>query len=210
MSYIKDDIDQLLIEAETLHQSDILYRQVQIYKRVLELDNTNNYALINLSDCFIKMNLDDEAKKYAYRAYSLHHKTDDMIAANYSCILINQKQYDDAIKILEIERSKNSTNYLVYNNLAYTYFLTDQYFRALDNYSISISLEEENPLAYCNRGILKYFIFNDDEGIDDLEVAHKLGDTEAVMILQNILKSSSFCVDVPERMSQLNVVLIEI
>lgn|GEM_PF-3910921 len=187
----KDKINELLLEAEILFDSDNLYKPIQIYKQVLELDKNNISALINISDCLIKMNLDNEAKAYAHRAYLLHSLNDDMATVNYSCILISCKEYSKAIEILEKEKLNGSENHLVFNNLGYSYFLTEQYANALENYNLSIIIEEINPLAYCNRGNLKYFIFNNEEGINDLEKANLYGDFEAGMILQNIVKDKS-------------------
>ena len=137
------------------------------------------------------MKLDNEAKEYAHRAYLLHSSEDDMATVNYSCILIDSKDYTQAIEILEKEKRNDSVNHLIYNNLGYTYFLTEQYAKALDNYTISIILEEKNPLAYCNRGNLKYSILKDEDGIEDLKKAQLYGDFEASMILQNIVKDKS-------------------
>ena len=89
---------------------------------------------------------------------------------------------------MEEEKYNGSENEIVYNNLGYIYFLTEQFDQALGNYNISIRIEEENPLAYCNRGVLRYFIFNEDEGVKDLEKASLYGDFEARMILQIIVK----------------------
>ena len=187
----QDRINELLLEAEELYDLDNLYKSIQVYKQVLALDKNNIAALISISDCFIKMKLDTEAKEYARRAYSLHGTENDMATVNYSCILINCKDYSKAIEILEKEKSNNSVNHLIFNNLGYCYFLTKQYVNALDNYNISIILEENNPLAYCNRGNLKYSIFKDADGIEDLRKAQAYGDFEAAMILQNIVKEKS-------------------
>jgi len=181
-------INKLLFEAEICSGNDNMQKQVQLYKQVLELDKNNIEALINISDCLLKMKLENEAKTYAYRAYRLQGEDDDMATVNYSCILMEYKDFTKTIEILEKEKLNGSENYLVYNNLGYTYFLTEQYANALENYNISITLEEKNPLAYYNRGNLKYFIFNDEEGIKDLEKAHFYGDFEASLILQNIIK----------------------
>ena len=96
-----DKIGKLLLEAEILSGTDNLYKQIQLYKQVLELDKNNISALINISDRLIKMNLSREAKEYANRAYLLHKAKDDMATVNYSCILIDCKDYAKAIKILE-------------------------------------------------------------------------------------------------------------
>lgn len=82
-------------------------------------------------------------------------------------------------------------NELVFNNLGYAYFLISRYEEALENYNISISPLEENPLAYCNRGILKYFVFNDDQGIEDLKRAYLYGDYEADMILHQVIEDKT-------------------
>ena len=138
------------------------------------------------------MELYKQAEKYAERAYYLYKDIEDTAAVNLSCVLMEQKNYERCIAILEREKKLRSKNDLIYNNLGYTYFLTGKFHLALENYSISIKLLEENPLAYCNRGIVKYFVFNDDTaGINDLITAKKYGDFEAGMILQNIVGDRS-------------------
>ena len=94
------------------------------------------------------MNLDKEAEQYAYRAYLLRkEEDDDMATVNYSSVLICKKEYAKAIEVLEAEKAVDSRNYLVYNNLGYSYFFTERFENALENYNISIFLEEKNPLA---------------------------------------------------------------
>jgi len=186
-------INKLLNEAEELSDNDILYKSFQIYKEVLEIDEENITALICISDCLIQMKMEKEASIYAEKAYILRKGSDDdMATVNYSCILIGTKEYEKAIDILEEEKANNSENYLVFNNLGWTYFLSKQYVKALDNYNISILLEERNGLAYCNRGRLKYFTFNDQDGIDDLNKAYQYGDYEAGIILQSVLQDKRF------------------
>ncbi|MBS1647385.1 MAG: hypothetical protein JST67_08600 [Bacteroidetes bacterium] len=184
----KDEITKLLTEADDISYADNFLKQIEIYKKVLQFDSTNIEALINISDCFLKMKLYDNAKEFAFKAYSLYGEHDDRATVNYSCVLIGSKNYREAIEILERMKANDSVDYLVYNNLGYAYFLSEQYVKALDNYTISIILEENNPLAYCNRGNLKYSIFKDTDGIEDLKKAQSYGDFEAGMILQNIVK----------------------
>lgn len=187
----KDEITKLLIEADNISYVDNFIKQIEIYKKVLQLDNTNIEALINISDCFLKMKLYDDAKEFALKAYSLYGKNYDRATVNYSCILIGSKNYSEAIEILERMKTNDSVDYLVYNNLGYAYFLSEQYANAFENYNISIIFEENNPLAYCNRGNLKYSIFKDADGIEDLKKAQSYGDFEASMIIQNIVKDKS-------------------
>lgn len=186
MNKQEDKINQILSEAADCYEVDDFVQQIHLYKQVLKLDKNNIKALINISDCYLKLNLAKEAKVYAYNAYKLYREVDDMATVNYSCFLIDVKDYTQAIEILEKEKAKGSDNFLVNNNLGYSYFLTEQYAKALDHYNISIALEEVNPLAYCNHGNLKYTILKDEEGIEDLQKAQLYGDFEASMILQHI------------------------
>ena len=177
----------MLDKAEKMYHTEndenVCVKQIEIYKQVLQLDKDNIEALTNISDCYIHLKLNNEAKPYAKRAYEICKCP--ITAVNYSCTL----NTEEAIKILEEQKANDTSEPLVYNNLGYDYFLTEQYAKALDNYNISIILEEKNPLAYSNRGILRYFIFNDTKnGLEDLKKAHKYGDFEASMILQNIEK----------------------
>lgn len=191
MQIDKNKITKLLIEAEKISYADNFLKQIEIYKKVLLLDDTNIVALINISDYFLKIELNNNAKEFALKAYELYGEYEDRAAINYSCILIDSKNYSETIEILERRKLNDSEDYLIYNNLGYAYYLSGQYTNAFENYNISIILEENNPLAYCNRGNLKYSIFKDRDGIEDLKKAHAYGDFEAGMILQNIVKDSS-------------------
>lgn len=184
-----NQINQKLALVEEHLNSDNLLAAIKEYRLILKLDSSNISALVGISDCLLKMKMGGDAEEFARRAYGLYGERDDMTAVNYSCVLSDLGNYSEAIEILEKENLKNSTNYLVYNNLGYYYFLTEKFDKALTNYNISIAMNETNPLAYCNRGNLKYFIFNDEDGIRDLERAHSYGDFEAGMILQNITGS---------------------
>ena len=181
-----ESIDDLILKAEIDYDAGNYRDSVKHYKKVLRIDPTNNSALITLSDIFLKLKLNQEAERYALKAYELFNNEEDMAVVNYSCILIDNKKYDDAIMILENCKNQNSLNLLVYNNLGYSFYLIGQYEKALYNYDISISLYKDNHLAYCNRGVLKYYIFNDNDGIQDLLKAEKLGDMEAKIVLRDI------------------------
>ncbi len=179
-----NQINQLIAHAELMSTKDNYVGQINIYKRVLELDETNVTALINISDCFLKMNQNPSAERYALKAYQLCKEQDDIVTVNLSCIFIDKKDYASAISILEERKKNDCEDSLVYNNLGYAYHLSGQYIQALDNYTISILLEERNPLAYCNRGILKHKILNDNDGIKDLRKAELYGDYEAATYLR--------------------------
>ena len=185
-----ENVSDLIIKAEINYEAGNYNESVKHLQQVLQIDPTNNYALVNISDTFLKLKLNQEAEQYALKAYKLYGNEDDLAVVNYSCILIDNKKYDNAITILENCKNKGSLNYLVYNNLGYSFYLIGQYENALENYNISISLFEANDLAYCNRGILKYYIFNDNDGIQELLKAEKLGDIEAKMVLKDINKTN--------------------
>jgi len=181
------EIELLLEEAERCVDADNYPLAIKNYHNVLNIDPENISALMSISDCLLKINLSAQAEKYAEKAYHLYKDIDDYSAVNFSCVLMDQKKYDLCIAILEREKQLKSTNDLLFNNLGYVYYLTGNFHRAIENYTISILLEEINPLAYCNRGIVKYYKFNElDDGVNDLLKAQKYGDFEAGMILQKI------------------------
>ena len=185
------NISDLLLLAEELIFANKVKEAINTYKLILDEDPENYFALVSISAELQNLYLNYDAEKYVIKAYQLYNTIDDMVAVNYSFNLIDDENYTKTIEILEKEKQNNSTNFLVYNNLGFTYFLIKEYENAYLNYNISIQLEEENPLAYCNRGYLRYFVLNDKEGIDDLVKAHNLGDIEAGLYLlktsQNII-----------------------
>lgn len=188
-------IQRLLERADQHINRGYLTEAIYILNEVLTIDPENITALIDIADCLIKCNLHSNARKYAEKAYKLYRDEDDMAAVNLSCVLTRPAESEHIIEILEREKRLGSKNELIYNNLGYFYYLDGKYVEALENYNISIKLFEDNPLAYCNRGVLKYFIFNEDaEGTDDLIKADKYGDIEARNILRNIIGDKS-CVN---------------
>ena len=179
-------IKHLLKKANEFYDQDRIQEAILVYEQILELDPDEIESLINISDCLIKILMDQKALKYAKKAFDLYRFVDDMAVVNYSSVLIRLKKLDESIQILEDCKKSESTNYLIYNNLGYAFQLKKEFKNALINYTISISLEKVNPLAYCNRGNLKYFYLNDASGISDLELAEKYGDFEASMFLQKV------------------------
>ena len=109
---------------------------------------------------------------------------DEYILCNYSSVLIEQQDYVLARQHLETAVNNNSNFAMVYNNLGYLSFLESRYEDALLNYNHSIHLDSENPLAYYNRGVLLYEIFNQQQtGLQDLQISQSFGDLDAVLYL---------------------------
>jgi tetratricopeptide (TPR) repeat protein len=61
-----------------------------------------------------------------------------------------------------------------------------EYVKSLSYYNRSLELNKNNASTYCNRGILRYFILNDNDGINDIIHAIDLGDDEAEDIIKVI------------------------
>ena len=160
-------------------------RFIYQYNRILDKFPNAMFALINLSDKLIKVNKFREAEKYARKAYLLYHDVNDMTVVNYSVILFHKKRLDEAIAICEAAMSE-SINDLIFNNLGFFFMRKGEYNKALLFYNKSISLNKRNGSAFCNRGILRYFVLNDDEGINDIIHAIDLGEDEAEDIIKVI------------------------
>lgn len=112
---------------------------------------------------------------------------DDYIICNYSNVLMEQQDFVSARKHLEIAVNNNSNYTMIYNNLGYLSFLETRYEEALLNYNHSIHLESDNPLVYCNRGILLYEHLNQQQsGLQDLHIAEAFGDLDATLYLMRI------------------------
>lgn len=180
------DLEYKINKAEKLFSENEYDKSNQLYKEVLRERPYNLQALINISDNLIRQNKSLEAEPYALDAYLLYKDVDDMAVANYSCVLFDKNELDLAIAVCEEACRRGSQNSLVIQNLGYYYMHKSMYSKALQCYNRSIALNKDNPLAYCNRGILRYFILNDPHGISDLLKAHRLNDNEATQILQII------------------------
>ena len=160
-------------------------RFIYQYNRILDKFPNAMFALINLSDKLIKVNKFREAEKYARKAYLLYHDINDMTVVNYSVILFHKKLPNEAIAICEAAMSE-SINDMLFNNLGFFFMRKGEYNKALLFYNKSISLNKRNGSAFCNRGILRYFVLNDDEGINDIIHAIDLGEDEAEDIIKVI------------------------
>jgi tetratricopeptide (TPR) repeat protein len=158
---------------------------IRQYDRVIEKFPNAMFALINITDILIKANRFREAEKYARKAYLLYHEVNDMVVVNYSVILFYNKKVDDAIEICEASRI-GSINDMLFNNLGFFYIRKGDHKKSLSFYNKSIMLNKNNASAYCNRGILRYFVLNDNDGINDIIHAIDLGDDEAEDIIKVI------------------------
>lgn len=160
-------------------------RYLYQYGLILEKYPNVMFALINITDRLIKANRFKEAEKYAKKAYLLYHEENDMVVVNYSVILFNKKKVDEAIEICESSRI-GSINDMLFNNLGFFYMRKGDHKKSLSFYNKSIMLNKNNASAYCNRGILRYFVLNDNDGINDIIHAIDLGDDEAEDIIKVI------------------------
>ena len=157
------------------------------YKTCLVSDPNNVPALCNLGLVLMELSLYNEAEKVLNNAVEVCVKCgkidelNDSILCNLSCVLMEKKDYNTARYMLNKAIYEfDSDHYLVYNNLGYLNYLEENYYLALENYNISIELEEDNPLAFSNRGVLYVDIFHDlENGIRDLQKAKQLGDLDA-------------------------------
>jgi tetratricopeptide (TPR) repeat protein len=185
---INMDVKDILIKAEQCALQNEYEKLVQLYKELLAHKPYQIDALINITDTLIRQNKTLEAEQFALDAYFLYKEIDDMTVVNYSCVLYQKNELDKAIQICEIACQQGSKNSLLYQNLGYYYMHKGRYQKALKCYNYAIKLSKNETLAFCNRGILRYFIFNDNGGIADLLKAHHLKDPEATEILQIIAK----------------------
>ena len=181
------DLEYKIKRAEKLFNENEYDKSNQLYKEVLRERPYNLQALINISDNLIRQNKSHEAEPYALDAYLLYKDVDDMAVANYSFVMFEKNELDMAIAVCEEACRRGSQSSLVFQNLGYYYIHKSMYSKALRCYNRSIVLNDTNPIAYCKRGILRYFILNDPHGgISDLLKAHRLNDNEATQILKII------------------------
>ena len=160
-------------------------RYIRQYDRVIEKFPNAMFALINITDILIRANRFREAEKYARKAFLLYPEDNDMVVVNYSVILFYKKKVDEAIEICEASRI-GSINDMLFNNLGFFYMRKGEYVKSLSYYNRSLELNKNNASTYCNRGILRYFILNDNDGINDIIHAIDLGDDEAEDIIKVI------------------------
>jgi tetratricopeptide (TPR) repeat protein len=158
---------------------------IRQYDRVIEKFPNAMFALINITDILIRANRFKEAEKYARKAYLLYPEDNDMVVVNYSVILFYKKKVDEAIEICEASRI-GSMNDMLFNNLGFFYMRKGDHKKSLSFYNKSIMLNKNNASAHCNRGILRYFVLNDNDGINDIIHAIDLGDDEAEDIIKVI------------------------
>ena len=183
-----EHIQDLLQKAEEYYQIGNLEMSSNYYKKVLKTSPENIETIINLTHNLNELGKSSETVKIIEKIYTKYHNQDDMLTVNYSFGLIEKGEIKEAKQILLKETKNSSLNYLIYNNLGWCEYLLKNYQNAINAYDKSIELEKNNPLAFSNRGVLRYFIFNEDDGINDLIIAENLGDTDAKEAINSIKK----------------------
>ena len=108
----------------------------QIFEAAVELHRKND--LINAE------------KKY--REYLRAAPKDSQCLFVLGTLLIQKKQYKDAIIQLKNSSKADSKNYHCFQNLGIAYFEDNQFTEAIDAYTKSISLNDKNADAYNNLG----------------------------------------------------------
>ncbi len=81
------DIQHWLDIATACYATGQWPQVIEAYKKVLQADENHLEALINISDCYLQMEMPEAAESFAYRAYELYNHIEDMVIVNNSCVL---------------------------------------------------------------------------------------------------------------------------
>jgi tetratricopeptide (TPR) repeat protein len=91
-------------------------------------------------------------------------------------VLINEKQYSEAILKLQTIVETDPKNAIAYYNLGVAYQFTEKLEEADVNYTRSLEIDGQNPSGYYNRGLVRRDLGRLEEAAADLKIANALKD----------------------------------
>lgn len=125
------------------------------FKRILEIDENNNYALVGLGDCERKQNKFKEAVSY-YSQCLISHPGNNYalfgLADSYKAL----NKYNKAIEIWEQYLLHDNRNITVLTRIADAYRKIRDFKKSKELYLSVLDMEEQNPYALIGLGHLHY------------------------------------------------------
>jgi tetratricopeptide (TPR) repeat protein len=165
--------DSLVQQGVQYHDAGEYQKAIDIYKKALEIDPNSTLVNYEISYTYMMMEDYDNALKHSNIVIE---KNDENQLGGYivtSSCLDYQGKTDESIKLLEKAIKKFKTNYLLYYNLAISYYNKKDLDKAIENSIAAINLKSSHASSHlllgkimCAKGnkiqgilSLHYFLF---------------------------------------------------
>lgn len=145
------------------------YKAIEAYEKALTYEKNNELDVIihnNLGVLKDGRKLSQEALEHYKK--SLEIKDSENSYANLIALYLELKSFETAGEVLEkaIMRFPNSS--LLRSKKALLYADTGEYYKAIENYTIAINLDNNNKTAWFNRSVAYYEIGENFKALNDL------------------------------------------
>ncbi|QSH94506.1 tetratricopeptide repeat protein [Treponema phagedenis] len=150
-----EQIAQLSKEGYALLKIEDTDKAIEEFKKILELEEHNNYALVGLGDAARKKENCKEAIEYYTECLTYHPGNNYALFGLADCYK-SLNQYAKAIQIWEQYLLHDDTNITVLTRIADAYRKTHDFQNSKRLYTKVLAIEKNNPYALIGLGHLHY------------------------------------------------------
>jgi tetratricopeptide (TPR) repeat protein len=166
-------VDSLVQQGVQYHDNGEYQKAIDVYKKALEIEPNSSLVNYEISYTYMLMKDYDNALKHSNIVIENNDQNQLGGYIVYSSCLDYQGKTEESIKLLEKAIKKFKTNYLLYYNLAISYFNKGDQENAIQNSIAAINLKNSHPSSHlllgkimCAKGkkiqgilSLHYFLF---------------------------------------------------
>ncbi len=152
---LRNEIAELSKEGYFLLKEDNISGAVDAFKKILALDDNNNYALVGLGDSARKQRNFSLAADYYNRCLNYHPANNYALFGLADCYKA-MRQYHKAIDIWERYLAHDDENITVLTRVADAYRKIRDFKNSKDLYLRVLDMEKDNPYALIGLGHLHY------------------------------------------------------
>ena len=149
------EISELSKQAYSLLKGNSITEAINVLKKILELDPTNNYALVGLGDAERKNNKFNEAIQF-YKQCLEHHPSNNYALFGLADCYKSMNQFPKAIAIWEEYLKFDDKNITVLTRVADAYRKTKEFEKAEKLYQKVLEKSPKNAYALIGLGHLNY------------------------------------------------------
>jgi len=149
------EISELSKQAYSLLKGNSINEAINVFKKILELDPANNYALVGLGDAERKNNKFNEAIKF-YKQCLEHHSDNNYALFGLADCYKSMNQFPKAIAIWEEYLKFDDKNITVLTRVADAYRKTKEFEKAEKLYQKVLEKSPKNTYALIGLGHLNY------------------------------------------------------
>ncbi|MGI5066061.1 tetratricopeptide repeat protein [Treponema putidum] len=149
------EISELSKQAYSLLKGNSIKEAINVFKKILELDPANNYALVGLGDAERKNNKFNDAIKF-YKQCLEHHPSNNYALFGLADCYKSMNQFPKAIAIWEEYLKFDDKNITVLTRVADAYRKTKEFEKAEQLYLKVLEKSPKNAYALIGLGHLNY------------------------------------------------------